>query len=66
MPAILVREQAILVNLLQIRALIKSDLVILFDSITSNSKHHSLFIYDLQERLRPNSASAQTLPLEFR
>ncbi|KAJ9064728.1 magnesium ion transporter [Entomophthora muscae] len=66
MPAILVREQAILVNLLQIRALIKSDLVILFDSIASNSKQHSLFIYDLQERLRPNSVSAQTLPLEFR
>lgn len=67
LPAILVREQAILVNLLQIKALVKADLVVLFDSIgASYSRHHSLFIYDLQERLRPNSAAAQTLPFEFR
>ncbi|KAM3583004.1 magnesium ion transporter [Umbelopsis sp. WA50703] len=63
--AILVRSEAILINLAHIRAVIKSDLVVLFDTFGStNSYNQSIFIYDLQERLR--SANRDGLPYEFR
>ncbi|KAG2181458.1 hypothetical protein INT44_008271 [Umbelopsis vinacea] len=63
--AILVRSEAILVNLAHIRALIKSDLVVIFDTFGStNSYNQSIFIYDLQERLR--SGNRDSLPYEFR
>ncbi|RUS18415.1 hypothetical protein BC937DRAFT_88800 [Endogone sp. FLAS-F59071] len=67
MPAILVRSEAILVNLAHIRALIKADLVVLFDSFGStDSYNQSIFVYDLQERLRQSGAKAGGLPFEFR
>lgn len=62
-PAILVRESAILVNLVDIRALIKSDKFLLFDSIGSKgSYYHSVFVYNLQETLsqRYNILSCKT------
>lgn len=67
MPAILVRAEAILVNLAHIRALIKADLVVLFDSFGStDSYNQSIFVYDLQERLRQSGVKAGGLPFEFR
>ncbi|CAG8547195.1 10268_t:CDS:2 [Paraglomus occultum] len=67
LPAILVRKEAILVNLLHIRALIKADLVVLFDSVGStDSYNQSIFVYDLQEKLRMGFAAAGGLPFEFR
>jgi magnesium transporter len=67
LPAILVRKHAILVNLLHIRALIKADLVVLFDSVgSSESYNQSIFIYDLQQKLRMGSTAAAGLPFEFR
>ncbi|KAI7857669.1 hypothetical protein BDC45DRAFT_500349 [Circinella umbellata] len=62
-PAILVRSEAILVNMTYLKALVKSDLVVLFDTFgSSDSYNQSIFIYDLQERLR----SHHELPFEFR
>ncbi|KAI9598006.1 hypothetical protein BDF19DRAFT_433243 [Syncephalis fuscata] len=67
LPAILVRDEVILVNLGHIRALIKADLVILFDTYGStDSFHQSTFIYDLQEKLRNPGGTYGTLPFEFR
>ncbi|KAL1915763.1 uncharacterized protein VTP21DRAFT_6522 [Calcarisporiella thermophila] len=67
MPAILVRKEAILVNLTHIRALIKADTVLLFDSFGStDSYNQSLFIYDLQEKLSLRGKSTGGLPFEFR
>jgi magnesium transporter len=67
LPAILVRDEVILVNLGHIRALIKSDLVILFDTYGStDSFHQSTFIYDLQEKLRNPGGTYGNLPFEFR
>ncbi|KAK9454094.1 hypothetical protein V1511DRAFT_460893 [Dipodascopsis uninucleata] len=67
MPAILVRSNSILVNLLHIRALIKADMVLLFDAYGStDSQTQSLFIYDLQGKLRQGSKSMGGLPYEMR
>ncbi|KAI9298388.1 Mg2+ transporter protein [Neoconidiobolus thromboides FSU 785] len=67
MPGILVREKAILVNMLHIKAIVKADSVVVFDSFGSvNSLNQSLFIYDLQERLRSKSSYSMATPLEFR
>ncbi|KAI9503533.1 magnesium ion transporter [Coemansia spiralis] len=61
MPAILVRKQAILVNLLHIRALIEADRIVLFDSIgTPSSYSQGLLVYELQERLRSGTAQKAT------
>nr|AET35420.1 MrsB [Syzygites megalocarpus] len=63
-PTILVRPQAILVNIAHLKALLKSELVVLFDTIgSSDSYNQSLFIYDLEERLK---SSKDGLPFEFR
>lgn len=62
-PAVLVRSEAILVNMTYLKALVKSDLVVLFDTFgSSDSYNQSIFIYDLQERLRTH----HELPFEFR
>lgn len=52
----------------KIRALIKSDRVVLFDLYGSqDSFQQSMFISDLQERLKGNNNSAGfALPFEFR
>lgn len=62
-PTILVRPEAILVNMVHLKALIKCDSVVLFDTFGSTSSYNqSIFIYDLQERLRTHNE----LPFEFR
>lgn len=63
-PNLLVRPEAILVNIAHLKALLKSDTVILFDTYGStDSYNQSVFIYDLQERLR---SQKDGLPFEFR
>ncbi|CAO3663331.1 magnesium ion transporter [Rhizopus azygosporus] len=63
-PTILVRPEAILINISHIKALLKSDMVVLFDAFGSmDSYNQSLFIFDLQERLK---SSKEGLPFEFR
>ncbi|KAF9075230.1 hypothetical protein BDP27DRAFT_1257704 [Rhodocollybia butyracea] len=63
-PTILVRKQAILVNILHIRALIKADTVVLFDSYDSaDSRLHSVYLYHLEHNLKLKGSG---LPYEFR
>ncbi|KAL0958032.1 hypothetical protein HGRIS_000208 [Hohenbuehelia grisea] len=63
-PTILVRKEAILVNILHIRALVKSDTVVLFDTFGSaDSRLHSVFLYHLEHNLK---AKGSGLPYEFR
>ncbi|KLO14034.1 Mg2+ transporter protein cora-like protein [Schizopora paradoxa] len=63
-PTILARKEAILVNILHIRALIKADAVVLFDSYESaDSRLHSIFLYHLEHNLK---AKGHGLPYEFR
>ncbi|TBU54384.1 cora-domain-containing protein [Dichomitus squalens] len=63
-PTILVRKEAILVNILHIRALVKADTVVLFDTYGSaDSRLHSVFLYHLEHNLR---AKVSGLPYEFR
>ncbi|PVG00729.1 Mg2+ transporter protein cora-like protein [Serendipita vermifera] len=63
-PTILARKEAILANILHIRALIKADAVLLFDTYGSaDSRLNSMFLYHLEHNLKkPN----QSLPYEFR
>ncbi|CCH62633.1 hypothetical protein TBLA_0H03520 [Henningerozyma blattae CBS 6284] len=73
-PTILVRKNTILISLLTIRALIKPDMVILFDSVGNgiplNSEAHRAFLSDLQTKLRNESTSNEItqdpLPYELR
>ncbi|RDX46181.1 Mg2+ transporter protein cora-like protein [Lentinus brumalis] len=63
-PTILVRKEAILVNILHIRALVKADTVILFDTYGSaDSRLHSVFLYHLEHNLRAKTSGT---PYEFR
>ncbi|KAI0747149.1 cora-domain-containing protein [Daedaleopsis nitida] len=63
-PTILVRKEAILVNILHIRALVKADTVILFDTYGSaDSRLHSVFLYQLEHNLRAKTSGS---PYEFR
>ncbi|OBZ78278.1 Mitochondrial inner membrane magnesium transporter LPE10 [Grifola frondosa] len=63
-PTILVRKEAILINILHIRALVKADAVILFDTYGSaDSRLHSVFLYHLEHNLR---AKGPGPPYEFR
>lgn len=69
LPHILVRPSAILINLLHLRVLIKSNRVLVFDAYgTVDSYNQSAFIYDLEDKLRQkqNSPAAGGLPYEFR
>lgn len=66
-PSILVRSNSILVNLLHIRALVKADLVLVFDVYGSTDSHtQSVFMYDLGGRLQQGSKGMGGLPYEFR
>ncbi|SCU91661.1 LAMI_0E06766g1_1 [Lachancea mirantina] len=70
-PSLLVRENSILISLLTIRALVKCDAVILFDSmgISLESRAHTNFLTDLKARLRNqegNGITKDPLPYEFR
>ncbi|KAF5341532.1 hypothetical protein D9758_012591 [Tetrapyrgos nigripes] len=63
-PTILVRKHAFLVNILHIRALVKADTVVLFDTYGSaDSRLHSVFLYHLEHNLKSKSTG---LPYEFR
>ncbi|KAF8191144.1 magnesium transporter [Pholiota molesta] len=63
-PTILVRKEAILVNILHIRALVKADAVILFDTYGSaDSRLHSVFLYHLEHNLKAKGTGP---PYEFR
>ena len=74
LPHILVRESAILINLLHLRCLIKHNRVLVFDVYGSTDSYaQSLFMYDLEGKLRQkHSPAAMTagggphLPYEFR
>ncbi|KAI9693311.1 MAG: magnesium ion transporter [Bathelium mastoideum] len=73
LPSILVRPSAILINLLHLRVLIKHNRVLVFDAYGSQDSYNtSLFMYDLEGRLRQGSESgkltsgAGALPYEFR
>lgn len=66
-PTILARRGGILVNILHIRAMVKRDKVLLFDSYGStDSQLHSAFVYNLQHNLRPHHQSGSGLAYEFR
>lgn len=59
LPNILVRPTAILINLLHIRALIKHNRVLVFDAYgTTDSKSQSVFMYDLDLKLRQKDSPA--------
>ncbi|KAG6820900.1 hypothetical protein H0H93_009674 [Arthromyces matolae] len=63
-PTILVRKEAILINILHIRALVKCDAVILFDTYGSaDSRLHSVFLYHLEHNLKSKGSGS---PYEFR
>ncbi|KAJ6008668.1 hypothetical protein N7522_003684 [Penicillium canescens] len=72
LPHILVRPSAILINLLHLRVLIKADRVLVFDAYGSTDSYmQSLFIYDLEGKLRQKQSQlatqpSQSLPYEFR
>ncbi|KAG0157308.1 hypothetical protein PDIDSM_4493 [Penicillium digitatum] len=72
LPHILVRPRAILINLLHLRVLIKADRVLVFDAYGSTDSYmQSLFIYDLEGKLRQKQSQgaaqpSQSLPYEFR
>lgn len=69
LPHILVRPSAILINLLHLRCLIKHDRVLVFDAYGSTDSYaQSLFMYDLEGKLRQrqSAAGAGHLPYEFR
>ncbi|MCJ1310318.1 magnesium ion transporter [Agyrium rufum] len=69
LPHILIRPSAILMNLLHLRVLIKHDRVLVFDVYGSTDSYtQSLFMYDLEGRLRQKDTPRQVggLPYEFR
>jgi len=68
LPHILVRPSAILINLLHLRVLIKHNRVLVFDAYgTSDSYSQSVFMYDLDLKLRQKDSPANgILPYEFR
>lgn len=71
-PSLLVRKNGILISLLTIRALIKPDMVIIFDSvgkgISLDSTTHKAFVNDLTMKLanQGNEMNKDPLPYEFR
>lgn len=66
-PSILVRKNSILVNLLHIRALVKADKVLVFDVMAGIDSHaQSIFMWDLEGKLRQGSKAMGGLPYELR
>ncbi|KAK1986120.1 cora-like Mg2+ transporter [Colletotrichum cereale] len=69
LPHILVRQSAILLNLLHLKVLIKKDRVLLFDVYGSKTSYpQSAFMYDLQGKLKQKhvQGGVNGLPYEFR
>lgn len=69
-PAILVRDTSILVNLLHIRVIIKKDCVLLVDVTAEDQfgRLQSLFLQDLEHRIKQSTigTNASQLPYELR
>lgn len=73
-PLLVTRNNTILLNLLNIRAIIKCDEVVVFDNYSSlgtgsrfNESHsHGAFLKDMSNRLSKNHPDANHLPYEFR
>ncbi|KAI9838895.1 MAG: hypothetical protein M1819_004103 [Sarea resinae] len=69
LPLILIRPSAILINLVHLRVLIKHNRVLVFDAYGSTDSYtQSVFMYDLEGKLRQREGSRQSggLPYEFR
>ncbi|KZF20817.1 cora-domain-containing protein [Xylona heveae TC161] len=67
LPNILVRPSAILINLLHLRVLIKHNRVLVFDAYGSTDSYtQSVFMYDLEGKLRQRGEGLGGLPYEFR
>lgn len=71
-PSIVTRGNSILLNLSNIKALIKSDTVVIFDSLSNssgsrmNESHsHGSLLKDMNEKLKPKNEQ-DDLPYEFR
>ena len=71
-PSIVTRGNSILLNLSNIKALIKSDTVVIFDSLSKNSgsrmnesHSHGSFLKDMNEKLKTKNEQ-EDLPYEFR
>ncbi|CUM54056.1 unnamed protein product [Debaryomyces tyrocola] len=71
-PSIVTRGNSILLNLSNIKALIKSDTVVIFDSLSKNSgsrmnesHSHGSFLKDMNEKLKTKNEQ-DDLPYEFR
>lgn len=68
-PLLLARRHCILVNLLSVRALIRSDSVVVFDRAyerLGESHAHGALLQDLSLRLKREHPEAEQLPYEFR
>lgn len=73
-PLIVTRSNSILLNLLNIRAIINCDSLVVFDSHSSlglgsrlsESHSHGKFLKDMSARLQASHPDANTLPYEFR
>ncbi|CAK7913274.1 mitochondrial inner membrane magnesium transporter Mfm1p [[Candida] anglica] len=68
-PSILTRANSVLLNISNVRSLIKSDTVVIFDEGSSgiNESHsHGTFLKDMQKRLQEEHSEHEMLPYEFR
>lgn len=73
-PLLVTRKNCILLNLLNIRAIIKCDSLVIFDNYSSlglgsrfNESHsHGAFLKDMSTRLKITHPDANSLPYEFR
>lgn len=73
-PLLGTRKNSILLNLLNIRAIIKCDSLVVFDNYSSqglgsrfNESHsHEVFLKDMSTRLKASHPDANALPYEFR
>lgn len=69
-PLLVTRKNSILLNLLNIRAIIKSDLLVIFDYTSSShfseSRAQNIFLAEMAKRLSASHPDAAALPYEFR
>ena len=66
LPAILVRESAILINLDFIKAVVKPDSVVLFESMNLSERvRQNRFIFELQQKIKTTKDQPFNLPFEF-
>lgn len=66
-PSIMIKNQAVLVNLLHIKAIIKRDQVMVFDTLTpAVAQRLGLFMYDLEMKLKLPAVASGNIPYELR